>query len=82
MLIITDLKMPGVDGFGLLSWLRANPQLANVPVFVWSGSDIPKDREKAKSLEARFYYPKGTSHDGLPPLVTEVCRILPPSAGI
>jgi CheY-like chemotaxis protein len=81
ILLITDLKMPGVDGFGLLSWLRANPTLAKIPVFIWSGSDLSNDRERANSLAARSYHPKGISHDGLPALVTEVCGVLPFGGG-
>jgi CheY-like chemotaxis protein len=31
-LIITDLAMPGMDGWQTLSEIRANPQTANIPV--------------------------------------------------
>ena len=31
-LILTDVMMPGLDGFALLQKLRADPELRNVPV--------------------------------------------------
>jgi signal transduction histidine kinase/AraC-like DNA-binding protein/ABC-type sugar transport system substrate-binding protein len=36
-LIILDLVMPEMDGFGVLAQLRANPQTAHIPVVVMSG---------------------------------------------
>ena len=35
-LILTDVMMPGLDGFGLLEKLRADPELGSVPVIVLS----------------------------------------------
>jgi PAS domain S-box-containing protein len=35
-LILTDVMMPGLDGFALLQKLRADPELRNVPVVVLS----------------------------------------------
>jgi PAS domain S-box-containing protein len=35
-LILTDVMMPGLDGFGLLEKLRADPELCRVPVIVLS----------------------------------------------
>ncbi|HEY3825777.1 MAG TPA: ATP-binding protein [Bryobacteraceae bacterium] len=35
-LILTDVMMPGLDGFGLLREVRADPQLSDVPVILLS----------------------------------------------
>jgi CheY-like chemotaxis protein len=79
-MVITDLKMPVVDGFGVIAWLRSNPQLVNVPVLVWSGSELPKDLARAKLLGARAYHVKGSNYDELAALLAEVCGG-PPSLG-
>src|SRR6202008_4644421 len=35
-LVLTDVMMPGLDGFGLIRELRADPELRTVPVIVLS----------------------------------------------
>jgi CheY-like chemotaxis protein len=32
-LIFLDLKMPGLDGFAVLHWLKSSPRTARIPVF-------------------------------------------------
>jgi len=36
-MIVLDLMMPVMDGFGVLSYLQANPLLRHIPVIVISG---------------------------------------------
>ena len=36
-LVILDLIMPGMDGFAVLEWMRANPSTRSVPVLILSG---------------------------------------------
>jgi CheY-like chemotaxis protein len=37
--ILLDMRMPRMDGWEFLVWMRANPALANVPVIAMSGTD-------------------------------------------
>src|SRR6476660_4981631 len=37
-LILLDLKMPRVDGFELVKWIRRQPGFANIPVVVLTSS--------------------------------------------
>lgn len=56
--IFLDLKMPFVSGFDVLEWLRTQPQLASIPVFVLTGSSIERDRQRALELGAKAYLVK------------------------
>ena len=56
--IITDLKMPRVDGFGVLEFLRGNPQWDIIPTVVFSSSCDPDDIKKAYMLGASSYHIK------------------------
>lgn len=56
--IITDLKMPGENGFSLLKTIKANPDLSIVPVIVLSSSNDPHDILTAYRLGAQSYVPK------------------------
>lgn len=46
-LIILDLVLPDMDGFTLLEILQNDPHLREIPVIVYSGTDIkPEERER------------------------------------
>jgi DNA-binding response OmpR family regulator len=55
-LILTDLVMPRVDGFGMLKWLKDNGKKAKVVVL--SNLGQAEDIAKAKSLGAVDYFVK------------------------
>lgn len=56
--IFLDLKLPYLDGFEVLSWIRAQPHLRSIIVVVLSGSDETRDHQKAYALGARTYLVK------------------------
>ncbi len=58
MLVFLDLKLPYVDGFEVLSWMRKQPSLRTMPVAVLSGSAESRDQLKATTLGAQFYLVK------------------------
>ena len=45
--IISDLGMPGVDGFEFIKCLRRSPGLASVPAIALSGFGMDKDVQRA-----------------------------------
>lgn len=57
-LIMTDLKMPKVDGFGLLGWLREQPHCMVIPTVVFTSSHLEADVRKAYALGANAYLAK------------------------
>jgi CheY-like chemotaxis protein len=57
-LLITDIKMPRVDGFELLLWLQVHPHFRDVPKLVMSGSVLEEDLAKSLLLGATAYFTK------------------------
>lgn len=45
-LIILDLMMPEIDGFGVLNQLKANPQTAPIPVIVVTAKELTPEEKK------------------------------------
>src|SRR4051812_36353940 len=45
--VLLDLKMPNVSGFGVLEHIRKQPNLRDFPVVVFSSSDNEKDVSEA-----------------------------------
>jgi CheY-like chemotaxis protein len=57
-LITLDLKMPRLDGFELLEWIRAHAEYRHIPVLVMSSSGLQQDIERAYHLGANAYFVK------------------------
>ncbi len=57
-LLLLDLKLPKLNGFEILAWLRSNPELKDLPAVVLSSSDQEEDIQKARQLGASDYYVK------------------------
>jgi two-component system chemotaxis sensor kinase CheA len=56
--VITDVEMPGMDGFELVRHLRGMPHLAGLPVVVVSTRDRPEDRLRGLEAGADAYLTK------------------------
>jgi CheY-like chemotaxis protein len=56
--ILLDLKMPFLDGFEVLTWIRKQPSFNEVPVAVLTSSAEERDRRRARELGARAYFVK------------------------
>ncbi len=63
-LLLLDLKMPQVDGFRVLQWLRENPLLKRLPVVVLSSSGEQRDVDRAHELGANGYSVKPSAAEG------------------
>jgi CheY-like chemotaxis protein len=57
-LIILDLHMPGLDGFGVIEAIRRDAQLAATPVMALTASAMQGDREHALALGFTSYLAK------------------------
>jgi CheY-like chemotaxis protein len=57
-LIILDLNMPGMDGFGVVQELRRDAELAATPVLALTASAMQGDRERAMAAGFNGYISK------------------------
>ncbi|HTP00314.1 MAG TPA: pyridoxal-phosphate dependent enzyme [Anaerolineales bacterium] len=58
-LIVTDLMMPGIDGFGLVEELRLDPRTRDIPIVVVSAKDITAEERKRLNGHIEALYQKG-----------------------
>lgn len=59
-LIVSDLTMPGIDGFGLVEELKLDPRTKDIPVIVVSAKDITTDERKRLNGHIEALYQKGS----------------------
>ncbi|MEA1979580.1 MAG: response regulator [candidate division Zixibacteria bacterium] len=57
-LVITDLNMPNLDGYGLISSLRDNSEHQGTPIIILSSEDAEEDKDKGLQVGATSYLVK------------------------
>jgi len=64
-IVFLDLNMPGLTGFEVLSYLRREPRLQDVPVIVVTSDDQPESADRAMQNGATAYVIKPITLDVL-----------------
>ena len=72
-LIILDLHMPDIDGYGVLRVLRGEAAFADLPIVALTASAMPEDRERVLSVGFTDFLSKPIR---LSALRSEVARLL------
>jgi CheY-like chemotaxis protein len=68
-MMLLDLKMPRLNGFDVLNFVRNQPGLRQLPIVIFSSSDDPKDIRRAYDAGANSYLCKPHSNDDLSALL-------------
>jgi two-component system sensor histidine kinase and response regulator WspE len=62
-LVVTDVDMPRLDGFGLVRLIRADAQLKTIPIVIVSYKDQEEHRLAGLEAGANYYLTKSSFHD-------------------
>lgn len=71
--VLLDLMIPGMDGFGVLEKFQADPYLKTVPVFVFSNKSSEQDKQRVFSLGAKIFRQKAETN--LSEVVAELYKL-------
>jgi CheY-like chemotaxis protein len=74
-LIVLDLMLPGVDGYGVLEALRSEGWTPGVKVLVLSAKSLQADRDRSRQLGAEAFLTK-------PFLPDDLCRTVDRMLGL
>jgi CheY-like chemotaxis protein len=66
-----DLKLPHVNGFEVLEWMKRHAECPHVDVIVLTSSNQASDREQAEGLGAALFLTKPPSADQLKELLAK-----------
>ena len=73
--IVTDMMMPRLDGLGLMRRVKADADLARIPIIVLTAKGSPKDVIAGINSGARHYLTKPFKSDELIDKVKKVLRV-------
>ncbi len=73
-LVVSDVEMPELDGFGLTGEIRRDPRLAQIPVILITSLNAPEHKERGAMAGADAYIVKGEFDQGL--LLETINRLL------
>ena len=73
--VVADVEMPRLDGFGLLAAMRADPRLAPIPTVLMTSRDAEADVRRGLELGARAYITKQDFDQGA--LLRIIGQLLP-----
>jgi CheY-like chemotaxis protein len=71
-LMLLDLKMPWMDGFDVLKWLRERAQFDGLPVVVLTSSKLQSDVDRSRQFGVHDYRVKPHGFDDLVKLLDDV----------
>jgi DNA-binding response OmpR family regulator len=69
--VLLDVMMPEVDGFGVLQAIRSDPEIARTPVVMYSALSDERTRSRAQEAGATDYVVKGTPFSQIEERVSE-----------
>jgi twitching motility two-component system response regulator PilG len=76
-LIISDVRMPGMDGFELCAAVRSDPHLHGVPLVLLTSLKDDVSRQKGRLVGATAFLSKPVSVDELRATVVRVLKLPP-----
>jgi CheY-like chemotaxis protein len=56
--ILLDLNMPLMNGYAFLEKVKTMPDFAHIPIFIFTTSRSPQDKERTKNLGAEGFFSK------------------------
>lgn len=76
-LVLLDLNLPGLSGLDVLAALKADQELASIPVVIFSSSSRDQDRKNSFALGARQYITKPNTFEEVVEALRSACSVVP-----
>ena len=70
--LLLDMKMPGMSGLEVLTWVRTQSEFASLPVIMFTSSTQESDVELSRARGADAYLVKPSNSDHLAVLVSKI----------
>jgi len=77
--IFLDINMPIVDGRACLKEIKKDERLRSIPVFIFSSSTNPQEKQLCQELGAAGFLPKPTNQEAATHQLREALQSIPNS---
>jgi CheY-like chemotaxis protein len=77
-LVISNMKMPRMNGLQLWQWIRQQPEWDQLPIVVLSSSGDPTEVKQLETLGANSYFIKPVDLNDLVDTLKQITAWLPP----
>jgi CheY-like chemotaxis protein len=71
-LLLLDIKMPKVDGVGVLQAIKADPATAQIPVIMLTTTDDPREVDRCYELGCSVYITKPLQYEAFVEALTRL----------
>ncbi len=79
-LVLADLEMPRIDGYGLLTRMRSSSELVRLPVLIMSSRTLGEAADRCRALGADGFFAKPLRRELLVAEISAILTLASPSA--
>ncbi len=76
LLVLLDIRMPGMDGTEVLQMIKSNPQTRSIPVYMLTTTDDPREIARCFSLGCNAYLNKPVDYTAFIATIQRLCEFL------
>ena len=76
LLVLLDIRMPGMDGTEVLQVIKSNPQTRSIPVYMLTTTDDPREIARCFSLGCNVYLNKPVDYGAFTATIQRLCEFL------
>ena len=80
-IVVLDLSLPKINGFGVLEWMAATPGCEQIKVLIWSAWTYEEEMRRAKKAGVSSFVMKDESGQGMAELIALISAHTNPPAG-
>ena len=75
-LVLLNLNLPRITGLEVLQEVKNDPMIQDIPVVIFSSSDMDKDKAKCLAIGARKFITKPVGLDDFIKAIRDVCLLI------
>ena len=76
MLLLLDVRMPGMEGTEVLRQIKSDPVMRGLPVYMLTTTDNPVEVNRCFELGCNAYIAKSVSYDAFAAAIERLCNFL------